>query len=68
MRWFRVCNTGDIIIDIEVWYDDLNNEPAVCPYTNLIPSGQVLIYLLLLLSGTFFSGRFRHVNILQQYI
>ena len=25
------------IIGYEVWYDDLNNEPAVFPYTNLIP-------------------------------
>ena len=39
--WNRVCNTqGVTILGIEHWYDDLNNEPAVCIYTNLIPSGR----------------------------
>ena len=36
-----VCSTqGVTIIGYEVLYDDLNNEPAVCTYTNLIPSGR----------------------------
>ena len=35
------------IIGIELWYDDLNNEPAVWSFTKLIPFGRYRIYLLL---------------------
>ena len=39
-RRFGVFNTRGIIICIELCYDDLYNEPAVCSYTNLIQSGR----------------------------
>ena len=51
------------IVGIELWCDHLNNEPAMCSYTKLFPFGQVLIYLLGLMSATYFIGRFRNVNI-----
>ena len=64
----HVKHTGGIIIGIELWYDDLYNEPAVCPYTNLFPSGGYWIIWFRLMSAAYFSGCFRHVNVLQQHI
>ena len=47
------------IIGTELWCDHLNNEPAVYRVLNLIIAINV---------SRQFTGRFRHVNIFQQYI
>ena len=68
--YYRIWTlAGHNYIGTELWCDHLNNEPAVCSYTKLLPSGRYWIYLLWLMSAAYFqSVSDMSISYLQQYI